>query len=755
MASADRYALIVAVDRYDHAQLRSLVAPSADADALREVLARPDLGHFDVRVVHNAPANEILRQIEDFFTERKSTDLALVHFSGHGLKTMDGRLHLAGTNTIPDRLTSTAIEANAVRMLMVQSRARSAVLLLDCCYSGAFVQGMTARGGDHVDVEGAFSQAAVPNGKGRAVITASDAVQYAFEGQDPTATGPIRPSVFTGAIVDGITSGAADRDGDGQVSLAELFDFVSDHVRRSTPHQTPSKSEWGLQETIVIARSPRRVVAEATLSAPLLEMIDSVHPEHRMGAILELTDRLDGDDVRMAAAALRGLQKLAGDDSRRVSERAGAELDRRQPRLSVDELDLGAVDAGSRVERVCDLTGVPLVHAASVTAEGGGLSAYLDGGSVHVLFTADSPGPWHGLVGIQTPLGALELPVRADVRAAADSAVAEPALTEPTLTEPPVAEPAAAAPAVTEPLTVEPAAAEPAITESPDAEPADTEPPAADLPRNGPAPAQPTATGSPTELLTAGERQPVDRSLVTAAVVAAAGVGLLAVAGLVPFTSGDQTWLDVLSSDANTAWWLSLVIVPLMFVNGVGGLIGIGLAAGGMWMQLFLAVSAFVHTFSVGDQLYYGTLAIQAAGAVLVLAARELLVRRRSGPPRSEFRPVAWPLLLGGAALVAVGTVRLIAMQDELAFYRPEDVYLFLIPLLTGSAAALVPVALRLGVLPLAIGGGTYVVLTVLLTGTQVMLWWGLAIVAGWLVARGAELIRNPLMPGSAGRSGP
>ena len=429
MASADRYALIVAVDHYDHAQFSSLVAPPPTRTPCGEVLARPDLGHFDVSVVHNATASEILRQVEDFFTERKSTDLALVHFSGHGLKTMDGRLHLAGTNTIPDRLTSTAIEANAVRMLMVQSRARSAVLLLDCCYSGAFVQGMTARGGDHVDVEGAFNQAAVPNGKGRAVITASDAVQYAFEGQDPTATGPIRPSVFTGAIVDGITSGAADRDGDGQVSLAELFDFVSDHVRRSTPHQTPSKSEWGLQETIVIARSPRRVVAEATLSAPLLEMIDSVHPEHRMGAILELTDRLDGDDVRMAAAALRGLQKLSGDDSRRVSERAGdragpaaTAAQRRRPRPRHRR---GRI----RVERRCDLTGVPLALAASVTAEGGGLSAYLDQGSVHVLFTADSPGPWHGLVGIHTPLGALELPVRADVQAAAvrtEPAVANP-----------------------------------------------------------------------------------------------------------------------------------------------------------------------------------------------------------------------------------------------------------------------------------------------------------------------------------------
>ena len=476
----------------------------------------------------------------------------------------------------------------------------------------------------------------MPNGKGRAVITASDAVQYAFEGQDPTATGPIRPSVFTGAIVDGITSGAADRDGDGQVSLAELFDFVSDHVRRSTPHQTPSKSEWGLQETIVIARSPRRVVAEATLSTPLLEMIDSVRPEHRMGAILELTDRLDGDDVRVAAAALRGLQKLSGDDSRRVSERAGAELDRRHPRLSVDALDLGTVEPGSRVERLCDLTGVPLAHAASVTAEGGGLSAYLDRSSVHVLFTADSPGPWHGLVGIHTPLGALEVPVRADVQAAAvriEPAVAEPAVAESAVIEltavasPPIAaiEPVAAAPAPADKAPTQPASTEATPDQSP--------------------PTRPTGASA------AGGPLPVDRQLVTAAAIAAAGIVLLAVAGLVPFTSGDQSWLDVLNSDANLGWWLSLLVVPLMFVSGVGGLIGLGLTAGAMWLQLFLAGSAFVHTFTVGDQLYYGTLLAQAAGAVLVLVARELEVRRRSGPPRLRLHPVrpVRLLLIAGA----------------------------------------------------------------------------------------------------------
>ena len=60
--------------------------------------------------------------------------------------------------------------AEFVNRRMGRSRSRRVVLLLDCCYAGAFERGMTARAGVGMDIEGQFG------GHGRAVITASSAM---------------------------------------------------------------------------------------------------------------------------------------------------------------------------------------------------------------------------------------------------------------------------------------------------------------------------------------------------------------------------------------------------------------------------------------------------------------------------------------------------------------------------------------------------------------------------------------------------
>jgi len=51
----------------------------------------------------------------------------------------------------------------------------------------------------------------------------------------------VPPSVFTSVLVKGLRTGHADRDGDSQVSIDELYDYVFDKVREITPHQTPEK----------------------------------------------------------------------------------------------------------------------------------------------------------------------------------------------------------------------------------------------------------------------------------------------------------------------------------------------------------------------------------------------------------------------------------------------------------------------------------------------------------------------------------
>src|SRR4051812_17573427 len=138
-----RLALVVAVDRSAHPALPRLAAPAADADALAGVLGDPELGDFDVEVVHNPTSWETAERVESTLAERRATDLVLLHFSCHGLKDDSGELYLAATNTRPDLLGSTAVDAAWVNRTMQRSRAQRVVLLLDCCYGG----GVGAGGG--------------------------------------------------------------------------------------------------------------------------------------------------------------------------------------------------------------------------------------------------------------------------------------------------------------------------------------------------------------------------------------------------------------------------------------------------------------------------------------------------------------------------------------------------------------------------------------------------------------------------------
>jgi hypothetical protein len=256
-----RNALIIASRDYQDPGLRQLRSPADDAEALSRVLANPRIGGFDVQTLLDVPSYEICEAVEEFFADRAPDDLLLMHISSHGVKDEGGELYFATSNTKLRRLGATAMAAEFVNRRMSRSRSRRIVLLLDCCYAGAFERGMTARAGTSVNIEEQFG------GRGRAVITASSAMEYAFEGDRLADAHELSPSVFTGALVEGLETGDADRDQDGQISLDELYDYVYDKVRVTTPNQTPGKWTFGAQGDIYVARRAghqTRAVAERT-----------------------------------------------------------------------------------------------------------------------------------------------------------------------------------------------------------------------------------------------------------------------------------------------------------------------------------------------------------------------------------------------------------------------------------------------------------------------------------------------------------
>ncbi len=407
--AGERVALIVAVDNYDNPSLSKLSAPMADAEALAGVLGDPALGGFTVQTSKNETAADVSGRIEEFLSERKPDDLALIHFSCHGLKDDSGELYLAARNTVPNRLASTAVDTALVHRLMSRSRGRRIVLLLDCCYGGAFERGVVPRGNPTIDVSERFS-GKVDGGRGRAVITASTAMEYAFEGAVLTSDAEPKPSVFTSALVEGIRTGAADRDEDGLVSLGELYDFLYEAVREVSPGQTPSKWEYGMQGNVVIARSPRRTVRSTNLPTHLHELIEHHNPGVRRGAVDDLARLAGGDELPLAAAARRALAGLAEDDSRTVSAAAAEVLEATKLRLSAYELAFGEVVRGATSHSLdCDLLGPPLVEAATVTSSSPVLHSSIDGRTITLWLEPDQPGPCTGTVDVTSPAGEARL----------------------------------------------------------------------------------------------------------------------------------------------------------------------------------------------------------------------------------------------------------------------------------------------------------------------------------------------------------
>ena len=360
--SGQRKALIIANDTYEQGALQNLLAPAADAEALGRVSAIPQIGDFAVQVVRNEPAHVIQAQIEELFSESRPDDVLLLHFSGHGLKSESGELFFAASNTRPNRLGSTAVSADFVQRCMRDSRSRSIVLLLDCCYGGAFAQGVKVRAAGDVNVLDSFPQGQVGGGRGRAVITASSAMEYAFEGDQLGDDQQHRPSVFTSALVEGLATGDADQDEDGWVSLDELYHYVFDKVREQNPHQTPSR-RVELEGELYLARSRRRRIRPEPIPADLQAALADPNMYTRLGAITELRSRLASDNLPAAAGAYEALAELARTGIRYVADPAAEALSEAALQPAQTELHFGHVEQGSAPpHRTVQLLGPPIAR---------------------------------------------------------------------------------------------------------------------------------------------------------------------------------------------------------------------------------------------------------------------------------------------------------------------------------------------------------------------------------------------------------
>jgi branched-chain amino acid transport system substrate-binding protein len=257
-----KFALLIGISDYKENAVPNLPAVTGDLEAMQQVLKNPQIAHFDrVQVLSNPMRQDMADAIEQLFTECRPEDLILFYFSGHGFKDGNGKLYLTSTNTRENQRNiskASAIEARFIHDQMESSLCKRQVIILDCCFSGAFSEGLTHKSLTTEPIAGAiadqFGVVAVSEAKtkanissksfsndmtkslgleGRAVLTSSTDSQPSYEENGS------KISVYTRHLVEGLKTGAADLDSDGIILIEELHQYAKERVQELEPRMKP------------------------------------------------------------------------------------------------------------------------------------------------------------------------------------------------------------------------------------------------------------------------------------------------------------------------------------------------------------------------------------------------------------------------------------------------------------------------------------------------------------------------------------
>lgn len=233
-------ALLIGNGTFDDQRIPPLASPVPDSQVFGRLLAQPEVGDYSVKVCLDYPSRDVRMEIQKFFDNADFDDILLIYLSGHGLKDSDGKLHFGTRDTDPDAVNASSLDVRFLHERIDNSAARKKILLIDSCYSGAGATGWDPKGEMANVTREEFGE---DPSSGKVVITASTSVQPSFE----NTHGLTKRSRFTRHLIEGIETGAADKNQTGIITVDELYDYVRSAMRReaandpSVPRQTPQR----------------------------------------------------------------------------------------------------------------------------------------------------------------------------------------------------------------------------------------------------------------------------------------------------------------------------------------------------------------------------------------------------------------------------------------------------------------------------------------------------------------------------------
>ncbi|RLK58940.1 caspase, EACC1-associated type [Actinokineospora cianjurensis] len=284
MTRLTKRALLIGTENYAEQRFGSLPCTRADTELFAQVLRHPSIGAFDlVEVLQDADANTVRGTIADFLAASLHDEQVVLYLSGHGTSSAaaDGRFFFLAADTTAERFEDTAVSADFVNERLEQCAAAQKIAVLDCCQSGGFTRGFATSKKPRKEVVDAGP---LLRSRGVYVLSSSSADEASFGGGVDQDGSPA-PSLFTGEIVRALLTGVADRDGDGRIGVDELFQHVSEQVRRQQAGQTPEKSSLGVNDEIIVANAWRGSALRLDPVTPASRQPPALPTEVAQGAV--------------------------------------------------------------------------------------------------------------------------------------------------------------------------------------------------------------------------------------------------------------------------------------------------------------------------------------------------------------------------------------------------------------------------------------------------------------------------------------
>ncbi len=216
---SDRLAILIGNGRFENdPDLPVLFGPRHDVSSLGQILRDPDIGNFTVFELLDQDSELLASELERLFSLSDPDATVLLYYGGFVFSKPGKGLFLLTADTELSAVDDTALPVSFIKRLLRGCAAEHKAVILDCCYGGP------AGRVDEADIEQDLRRIRTDVDPDLHLI-ASAAVGQSPEAREITTDTGLEGRL-TRCIVEGLSTGAADRDGDNRTGVRDLNEYL-------------------------------------------------------------------------------------------------------------------------------------------------------------------------------------------------------------------------------------------------------------------------------------------------------------------------------------------------------------------------------------------------------------------------------------------------------------------------------------------------------------------------------------------------